>query len=68
MGRIKSNLVKKTGQQVIKTHKNVFSNDFDNNKKVLDKVSDIPSKKLRNVLAGYVVKLMKKREKDVVLD
>ncbi|MDD5253775.1 MAG: 30S ribosomal protein S17e [Candidatus Nanoarchaeia archaeon] len=68
MGRIKTKLIKRTGEKILKIHKDMLTKDFDKNKKVLDRVASIPSKKLRNTIAGYIVKTVKKREKDIVLD
>jgi ribosomal protein S17E len=58
MGRIKSKLVKRTGRTLLKD-KNVFTEKFDGNKIVLG--NSMPSKKIRNQLAGYISRL-KKRE------
>ncbi|MBT6520476.1 30S ribosomal protein S17e [Candidatus Woesearchaeota archaeon] len=62
MGRIKTMLVKRTAKDVIKKHPEAFSADFEKNKVILDNLTDISSKKLRNVIAGYVSRLIKTRE------
>jgi len=36
--------------------------DFEHNKKVLNEIADIPSKHLRNVIAGYITKLLKEEK------
>jgi len=59
MGRIKSKLVKRTGHSLLK-EENRFTNQFNDNKKVLK--NSMPSKKIRNQIAGYLARL-KKREK-----
>jgi len=59
MGRIKSKLVKRTANTLLK-EKNQFSGDFDRNKKILKGL--MPSKKIKNQIAGYIARL-KKREK-----
>jgi small subunit ribosomal protein S17e len=61
MGRIKSKLVKRTGRELL-SEKNAFNHDFENNKKVL-KIIEMPSKKIRNQLAGYIVRIRKKETK-----
>ena len=59
MGKIKGKLVKKTAHILVK--KGIpFNESFENNKKVLG--NTMPSKKLRNQMAGYLVK-MKTQEK-----
>ena len=35
-----------------------FTNDFEENKKILDEHANISSKKLRNQIAGYISKTM----------
>ena len=61
MGRIKSLLVKRTARNLL-TEDNKFSEDFERNKKVLG--PNMPSKKMRNKIAGYVSRLkIQEREK-----
>jgi len=37
-----------------------FKPDFEHNKQVLKEVAEIPSKKLRNQVAGYLTRMIKK--------
>ncbi len=59
MGKIKSKLVKRSANEFIKQGVE-FSEDFEKNKKTLGKT--MPSKKIRNRMAGYLSRL-KKQEK-----
>jgi len=61
MGRIKTKLLKRTGKKLYSEKKDSFKKDFKDNKKIVDSLMDIPSKKLRNILAGYVTRLVKKK-------
>ncbi len=63
MGRIKSTLVKRTARKLMEAYSDSFSVDFKKNKDALSGVADIPSKKLRNVIAGLLVRMVKQREK-----
>lgn len=63
MGKIKTALVKKTAMQLIKSYGDELSTDFNKNKEIIDKYIKV-SKKLRNVMAGYIVRI-KKREKSI---
>ncbi|MEM5812383.1 MAG: 30S ribosomal protein S17e [Candidatus Aenigmatarchaeota archaeon] len=63
MGRIKSIAVKNLGDELIRLHGNKFTEDFERNKKVLDEIKKIKSKRTRNILAGYITKQMKKIKK-----
>ena len=59
MGRIKTQLVKSTTNEVLKRHREKFTTDFGKNKEILQGVADLPSKKIRNIMAGYITRLMK---------
>jgi len=43
-------------------HGDKFCKDFDKNKGIVDKYTEIPCKKLRNIVAGYMTRL--KRQED----
>ena len=45
--------------EVLKDHKDEFGVSFDENKEVLNKISTITSKILKNELAGYITKFIK---------
>lgn len=62
MGRIKTTLVKRVTWKLFKEHPDRFTTDFNKNKKESEKLLDIPSKKLRNVIAGYLVRLVKQKK------
>ena len=62
MGKIKTRLIKRTGERLMKEKDLEFSEDFEKNKKILGE--EMPSKKVRNQIAGYVARVKKKeREK-----
>ena len=44
---------------VLDDHKDQFGVSFDDNKKVLNDISTIRSKSLKNKIAGYITKLIK---------
>ena len=60
MGRIRTTFVKTTGLKIYQKHKDKFTDDFQKNKKVVEDVSIMNSKKLKNVISGYITKLFKK--------
>ena len=62
MGRIKTKLIKRVTAEIFEKHKERFSDDFEANKKEVIEVAEIGSKKLKNVIAGYVTRLAKKKE------
>ena len=59
MGRIKSKLVKRTANLLLK-QENKFNENFEQNKKILK--DSMPSKKIRNQIAGYIGRLKKKEK------
>jgi ribosomal protein S17E len=59
MGKIKSKLIKRSAEELSK--KGIqFSGNFNDNKKVLGKT--MPSKKIRNQIAGYASRTKKKEK------
>lgn len=64
MGRIKTDMVKRTTSKLVKANPKKFSKDFQKNKETLNDLVEIRSKKLRNIIAGYAVRL-KKHEEDI---
>ena len=67
IGRIKTVLVKRVSKQLVKEHMDEFSVDFNENKEVLKKYAIIKSPKLRNVIAGYVSRLVKQNKEGKVI-
>lgn len=62
MGRIKTALIKRVTKKLVEEHGDKLTTDFKENKKVVDEVAIVQSKKLRNVVAGYATRLTKKKE------
>ena len=62
MGRIKTKKIKSITQEMISLHEEELTDDFEKNKKQVEKFSTISSKKLRNVIAGYCTRLIKNKE------
>ena len=60
MGRIKTTFVKRKTKELLKTHGEHFTTNFTENKKITDKYAKVNSKKLRNIVAGYMTRLKKK--------
>ena len=61
MGKIKSKQVKRSSQELMDAGIE-FSEDFEKNKKVLGQ--EMPSKKMRNKMAGYLSRFMKQKRKE----
>ena len=56
--------IKRLSYEVLETHKSKFGEDFADNKRTLDQISIIRSKGLKNEVAGYITKFIKKEIRD----
>jgi ribosomal protein S17E len=61
MGRIKTKAVKRASTRLIARDADLFTPEFNHNKKVLGR--EMPSKKVRNMIAGYIARLRKHNKK-----
>jgi len=61
MGRVKSSPIKRTTRKLLDRYPNLFTDDFEKNKKILDEILDL-NKKTRNSIAGYITRLVKKQK------
>lgn len=62
MGRIKTQLVKRKTYELLRKFSGKFSTDFDTNKLRVNEFIPDASKKLRNTIAGYLTRLVKKNQ------
>ena len=60
MGRIKSTLIKRTSEKLLEKQIEEFSSDFEKNKKVLGR--SMPSKRIRNIISGYISRLQRQKD------
>jgi small subunit ribosomal protein S17e len=64
MGKVRTILIKKVSKELINKYPDVFTADFDTNKKLLDKYLEVDSKHLRNRISGYIVNLIKIKSRE----
>ncbi|MDH5795177.1 MAG: 30S ribosomal protein S17e [Candidatus Bathyarchaeota archaeon] len=57
MGNVRSEKVKRIARELFRRDPSRFSADFGENKKLVDSLVSVPSKRLRNTIAGYVTRL-----------
>ena len=56
--------IKRLSYEVLDGHKPKFGEDFADNKKALDQIAIIRSKGLKNEIAGYITKFIKKENRE----
>ncbi len=61
MGRIRQTAIKRTAAAVVEENENIPSK-FSEAKKHLEKMDIFDSKKVRNRVAGYIVRILKKKK------
>lgn len=59
MGKIKTAMVKRASRELLARDDLEFNEDFEHNKKILGKT--MPSKKVRNKIAGYIGRLNRQK-------
>mgnify|MGYP001572433329 CR=1 FL=1 len=65
MGRVKTRLTKRLARELLKMYPDKFSDKFEENKKTLDGTIDVKSKKIRNTISGYLVRLVQQKQQKV---
>ncbi len=62
MGRIKTTQLKRASLELFNKHKSELKENFEENKAMVTKFIELRSKKFKNVIAGYVTRLMRREE------
>merc|ERR1711972_652034 len=60
MGRVRTKTVKRGAKALIENYSGKMTNDFHLNKKILSDVATVPTKRLRNKIAGFATHLMRR--------
>lgn len=66
MGRVRTKTVKKAAKLIIEKYYTRLTLDFHTNKRICEEIAIIPSKPLRNKIAGFVTHLMKRLQHKTV--
>ncbi|MBI1972617.1 30S ribosomal protein S17e [Candidatus Woesearchaeota archaeon] len=62
MGRIKTQLIKRTARKLFTRHQSDIKHSFEENKAVVANLLQNPNKKMRNIIAGYLARLIKQQQ------
>ncbi len=62
MGKVRTSLVKRTARELLSKYPELFTGNFEHNKKVVTQLTQWSSKRLRNQVAGYITSLVKLNE------
>jgi len=57
LGKVRTEQVKRIARQLLDKYPNRVTADFENNKKIVESLTNISSTKLRNRVAGYAARL-----------
>jgi len=63
VGKVRTKLVKRIARELLEKYPDMFTREFEHNKQVVKRLAIIPSKKLRNQIAGYITHLIAISEK-----
>ncbi|MCC6003184.1 MAG: 30S ribosomal protein S17e [Thermofilum sp.] len=62
MGNVKPKLVKRTAKMLVEMYPGAFTTDFEYNKRKVSEVLEMSSEILRNQIAGYITRLVKRQK------
>lgn len=57
LGKVRTETVKRAARELVERFPNKFTNEYEANKLAVNELVSAPSKKLRNLIAGYVTRL-----------
>ncbi len=61
MGSVKQAYIKAIANKILELHGDKFTDDFETNKRIIAEYTDIESKTLRNRVAGYITRKMRRK-------
>jgi len=61
LGKVRTELVKRISQELMERYPDAFTDDFEANKRFLIELNLEISKRLRNRVAGYITRAVKRR-------
>ncbi len=62
MGNIRATYIKRVAINLVKTYPQLFSGDFNHNKIMVGRVTDVRHKRMRNRIAGYITTMSHRKQ------
>lgn len=62
MGRVRQTYIKRLAKDLVEADEERFSEEFEENKEELKEMDEFNSKKLRNRVAGYIVRVVQNKD------
>ena len=59
MGSVRPKHIKNAARGLLQLYPETFTEDFETNKRLVEQLTDVKTKKVRNRIAGYIVTLIK---------
>ncbi len=59
MGKVRPDFIKRVARELVAKEPNLYSVVFDENKQILNQITDIKTNRLRNRIAGYITSIVK---------
>merc|ERR1711907_221838 len=60
MGRVRTKTIKKAGRHLVLSYFQRLTNDYELNKRIVDEIAEIQTKRLRNKISGFATCLVKR--------
>ncbi|HIE23093.1 MAG TPA: 30S ribosomal protein S17e [Candidatus Korarchaeota archaeon] len=67
MGTVRERTIKRIAYKLIKEYPELWTTDFEHNKKLVERVVDVKSKEYRNRIAGYLTRLKVREQKGTLV-
>ena len=59
MGKVRPDFIKRIARELLEKEPHLYSIKFEENKRILNQITEIRTKRLRNRIAGYITSLVK---------
>ena len=59
MGKVRPDFIKRVAKELINKEPKLYSTSFEENKQILNQITDIKTKRFRNRVCGYITSLIK---------